>query len=251
MIRLVILGAGTAIPRAGYSPAGHLVVVNGQPLLFDMGPGTVARLAAAGVDYRDLDQIFLTHLHSDHTLDLITLLQDFDSTPGWTRRKGLKLYGCYGLNAFYQRLMSAYPGIEPSTYSIQLNEMKAGATLQGEGWNLVSDLTGHTPDSLGYRLEAEGKSIVFSGDAVFSHGVKDLAYQADVFVCECSFPGDESAVGHLSAGDVGRIAQQAGVKRLVLVHLYPPAHQANLLEQVRKHFSGPMEIASDGLTILL
>src|SRR5512143_1075017 len=102
-MRLTILGAGTAIPLPGFSPAGHLVLIGDQPLLFDIGPGTLARLAAAGIDYRDLDHLFLTHHHSDHTLDLVTLLQDYDSTPGWVRRKPFHLIGCRGTQAFYER----------------------------------------------------------------------------------------------------------------------------------------------------
>jgi ribonuclease BN (tRNA processing enzyme) len=248
MMRLMVLGAGTAIPMPGHSPAGHLVLIDEQPLLFDLGPGTISRLAAAGVDYRILEELFLTHLHSDHTLDLATLLQIYDSTPGWVRNRPLRLNGCKGTRDFYDRLMAAYPGITPSTYSLEIRELGA-ERLEGPGWVVESALTGHTPASLGYRLEAEGKSIVFSGDAASGEALLDLARQADIFVCECSFPGDAPTADHLNAVQAGRLAAEAGVKSLLLVHLYPPAYQVDLLSQIGRNYRGPVEIAVDGLSI--
>jgi len=250
MIRLLILGAGTAIPVPGYSPAGHLVQIGDTPLLFDIGPGTLSRLAVAGVDYRELDTIFLTHHHPDHTLDLVTLLQAYDSTPGWVRRDPLKLVGGRGTARFYKRLMAAYPDIGVTSYHLDLYEMGEERVALPQ-CTVSAALTGHTSNSLGYRLEAEGRSIVFSGDATLTPGLLKLADRADVFICECSFPGNETASDHLSAGQVGWLARAAEVKRLVLVHLYPPAREVDLLSQVGKEYSGPAEIAADGLALLL
>lgn len=250
MIRLVILGAGTGIPIPGYSPAGHLVQIRDTPILFDIGPGTLPRLAAAGVDYRELDTIFITHHHPDHTLDLVTLFQAYDSTPGWARRDPLRLVGGRGTALFYKQLMTAYPDISPTTYHLDLIEMEQDR-LVFQDWTVSAALTGHTPNSLGYRLEAEGKSIVFSGDATLTAGLAKLADQADIFICECSFPGVEASSDHLAAGQVGWLAQKAGVKRLILVHLYPPAREVDLLSQIGKEFGGQAEIATDGLALSL
>jgi ribonuclease BN (tRNA processing enzyme) len=250
MIRLVILGAGTGIPIPGYSPAGFLVQIGDTPLLIDIGPGTLSRLAAAGVDYRDLGTIFLTHHHPDHTLDLVTLLQDYDSTPGWVRREPFHIIGGRGTGLFFRRLMKAYPDIAPIGYDLEIKEMGKDS-LVFAGWSVRAALTGHTSNSLGFRLEAERKAIAFSGDATLKPELVRLADQADVFVCECSFPGDEAPGGHLAARQVGWLAEQARVRRLILVHLYPPAREVDLLAQVRKEFSGQAELAADGLTITL
>jgi ribonuclease Z len=250
MIKVVILGAGTAIPVPGYSPAGTVVQLDGELLLFDIGPGTLARLAIAGFDYREIDMVFLTHHHPDHTLDLVTLFQTYDSTPGWSRRKPLSLVGCRGTAHFYEQLMMIYPDIGPSTYRLEIFEL-GEETLAFEEWRVKTVLTGHTATSLAYRLEAQDKSIVFSGDATFTPGLINLAHLADVFVCESSFPGEMPAPDHLTAQQAGWIAQQAGVGSLVLVHLYPPAQVADLLSQIRKNYAGPVEVAYDGLTLLL
>jgi ribonuclease Z len=250
MMRLWILGAGTAIPIPGYSPAGYLVQIGKLPLLVDIGPGTLSRLAEAGFDYRLLETILVTHHHSDHTLDLVTLLQAYDSTPGWTRKDPLLLIGGSGTSKFYEQLMSAFPGVAPSSYQLELREIE-DESLVFPSWKLKAALTGHTSNSLGYRIEADGKSIAFSGDAVLGSGLVQLADRADVFVCECSFPGSTAPSGHLAAEQVGYIAHQAGVKRLLLVHLYPPARESDVISQVRREFAGPVEIAFDGLELSL
>lgn len=250
MIRLVILGAGTAIPVPGYSPAGYLVQIEKQPLLIDIGPGTLSRLAVSGVDYRDLDYVFITHHHSDHTLDLVTLIQANESNPDWKRSDPLHLIGSTGTAQLFEQLMATYPDIGPSSYQLRVQEIFA-EKLFFPGWTVRSELTGHTSNSLGYRLEAEGKSIVFSGDAKLTPGLVSLANQADVFICECSFPGSLAAGDHLAAEEVGRLAQQAGVKRLVLVHMYPSALEADLLAEIRQHYSGHVQIGFDGLEILV
>jgi len=250
MIRLVVLGAGTAIPMTGYSPAGHLIQSDSGFLLVDIGPGTLSRLAAVGVDYRELDHILITHHHSDHTLDLVTLIQAFDSTPGWVREKALQLVGGRGTGEFLRQLMVTYPGIGPTSYQVVIHEMMQG-TLEFSGWEVKSTLTGHTPDSLGYRLEVDGKVVVFSGDATLTMDLVNLAEQADVFVCECSFPGSSGVGDHLAAEQVGWIAAKARVKKLVLVHMYPYTLKSDLQAQIRKEYSGQVVVAMDGLELFL
>jgi ribonuclease Z len=123
---LTVLGAGTALPVPGRSPAGYLLRVGGEPLLFDLGPGTLARLAAAGVSYREIRRVFVSHLHSDHVLDLVTLLQASNATPRWTRREPLELFGCRGLEAFVARMMETFDGAAPEGFEVRVTELDAG-----------------------------------------------------------------------------------------------------------------------------
>ena len=104
-MHLTILGAGTGVPIPQHSPAGVLIQIGATPLLFDLGPGTLSRLNAAGVSYRDLEYVFLTHLHPDHTLDLVMLLQALNWTPGFVRERTLHLIGCPGTQSLYEGLL--------------------------------------------------------------------------------------------------------------------------------------------------
>lgn len=248
-MELVILGAGTALPLPDKSTAGHLLRVGETPLLFDIGPGTIARLAAAGVSYRDLEYVFLTHHHSDHTLDLVTFLQANDSTPGWTRRRPLHLIGCPGTQQFYQQLMEVYPGIAPQTYQLDLRQVETQSMILPFG-TIQAAFTRHTENSVAYRLEAENKAFVYSGDAIETPELVALARGADLFVCECSFPNGWTSAEHLNATQVGRIACAAGARQVVLTHQYPPALAVDLAAQVRQEYDGPVIVASDGMRLV-
>jgi ribonuclease Z len=247
-MELTILGAGTAVPMTGRSPAGVLVRVGEARLLFDMGPGTLARLAQAGVSYRDLEYVFLTHLHSDHTLDLVTFLQVNESTPGWTRTRPLHLTGCRGTQRLYDQLMSAYAGCAPRSYPLDLRELVA-ERVEFPAWSIETALTRHTGSSLAYRIEADGKAIVYTGDTVESDELKHLARAADVLVCECAFPRGWSTPDHMTADAVGRVAGAANARRVVLTHLYPPAQAVDIAAQVRREYAGEIIVAEDGTRI--
>ncbi|MDE3089440.1 MAG: MBL fold metallo-hydrolase [Chloroflexota bacterium] len=249
-MELTILGAGTAVPTPQRSPAGVLVRVGETPLLFDIGPGTMARLAAAGVSYRDLEYVFLTHHHSDHTLDLVTFLQVNESTPGWTRARPLHLIGCRDTQKFYAQLLAAYPGVAPHTYALDLRELEVARVAFG-AWTIETALTGHTGRSIAYRVEAEGKAIVYTGDAVESDGLARLARGAEVFVCECSFPRGWATLDHMTADAVGRVARAANVRRVVLTHRYPPAQQVDIAAQVRAEYAGEVILAVDGTRVVV
>ena len=247
-MELTILGAGTAVPTPQRSAAGVLVRVGETPLLFDMGPGTLARLAAAGISYRDLEYVFLTHLHSDHTLDLVTFLQVNDSTPCWTRTNSLHLTGCRGTQKLYEQLMSAYPGFPPKAYTLQIRELGAERVDFG-AWTIETALTQHTGSSIAYRVEAEGKVVVYTGDTLESDDLKRLARGADVLVCECAFPRGWSTADHMTADAVGRVARAADAKRVVLTHLYPPAQVVDIAAEVRQEYAGEIVVAVDGTRV--
>ncbi|MGC8787456.1 MAG: MBL fold metallo-hydrolase [Anaerolineae bacterium] len=246
-IKVTVLGAGTALPWPERSAPGHLVQFGNTALLFDIGPGTVARLAQAGVGYSDVEYVFVTHLHPDHVLDLAALIQANSCTPGWMREKALHLAGCQGLAAFYQGLLALFPDIAPQTYGVNVRELGTERIAYAH-WTIETCLTGHTATSLAYRLEANGRAIVFSGDATLSPALIHLARQADLLVCECSFPGDDGGPDHLAARQVGRLALEAGAKRLAVVHLYPVALQADVLSVIGEEYVGPIWIAHDGAT---
>ena len=247
-MELTILGAGTAVPTERRSTAGVLVRIGAMPLLFDMGPGTLARLAEAGVSYRDLEYVFLTHLHSDHTLDLVTFLQANESTPGWTRTRPVYLTGCRGTQRLYDQLVSAYTGCAPQSYALEIRELGAERVDFG-AWSIETVLTGHTGSSLGYRIEAEGKAIVYTGDTVESDELKRLARAVDVLVCECAFPRGWATLDHMTADAVGRVARAANVRRVVLTHLYPPAQAVDIAAQVRQEYAGEIIVAVDGARV--
>jgi len=246
---VTILGSGTAVPLAGRGAAGYLVRSSTVTLLMDAGPGTLARLAQFGLSHKDIDLLLVSHLHPDHTLDLVTLLLANNAVAGCGRSRPLTLIGCRGLAALLDRLKEAYDGIEPEGYALEVREIGAGSLELAGGLRLTSAHTGHTGTSLAFRLECQGRSMVYSGDASPAGGLEALAREADLFLCECSLPDGMAVPDHLCPAEVGRIARAAQVGRVVLTHFYPPVLQAGgPREEVEGLYGGPVSLGYDGWT---
>jgi ribonuclease Z len=249
-MKIHVLGSGTAIPAEDHAPAGLLVVAGGVPFLWDLGPGTISRLAKAGISYTELDFALLSHLHPDHTLDIAILLQDFNSTPRWQRATEFTLVGCKGTRAFIDQLFRLYPNVIPDQYKLTIQEVDHQDFYLAE-LHFSCALTGHVSSSVAYRLEEGGYSMVYSGDASDQGDLVVLSDHADLLISECSYPAGWDSEDHLNADTLGRLAQKAQVKSLVVTHRYPPALAVDLLTQIRSHYSGPIQMASDGFKLEL
>ena len=248
---IYFLGTGTAIPIQNHSPAGLVIkAVDGNFFLFDIGPGTLGRLRLADVTYDRLDHLFLTHLHPDHTLDLATLFLAFNYAPNAERTAPFQITGCGGLEDFLKRMYHLYPEIAPISFELNLQTVYRNEFSIGN-LKIKTAPTMHTPESVAYRVTDGRHSIVYSGDVNPRGELTELATGADLLISECSFPSGWETEDHLNADTVGEIAQQAGVKSLVLTHSYPPALAVDLVAQVRRRFNGNVQLAHDGLHISL
>ncbi len=249
-MQVYLLGTGTAIPVDGHSPSGLVVKAAGLNLLFDIGPGTLERLRLMGLDCSQIDHLFITHLHPDHTLDLATLLLVFNYAPDAARTLPFAVTGCRGLRSFFERMINLYPEIAPISFDLQMQEVRDDGLSIGD-LKVRTAPTGHTPDSIAYRLEDGSHSLVYSGDAAPTGELVRLAAGADLMISECSFPSGWPTEDHLNADSLGEIAERAGVKSVVATHTYPPAHAVDLVGQIRRHYSGEVMLGTDGLRLIL
>lgn len=247
-MEIFFLGTGTSIPIRQHSPAGLIVKAGARCLLFDIGPGTLGRLHYAGIDYSAIDQLLLTHLHPDHTLDLATLLLVFNYAPGAERTSPFPITGGRDLEDFCRRLISLYPEVAPASFTLQCQQVYRDRFSIGK-LKLETAPTGHTADSVAYRLNDGEHSIVYSGDASPRGELAQLATGADLLISECSFPSGWETEDHLNADTVGVIAHQAAVKSLIVTHCYPPALAVDLVEQIHRRYDGDLRLAHDGLHI--
>jgi ribonuclease BN (tRNA processing enzyme) len=249
-MEIFFLGSGTSIPVPGHSPAGLLVKAGEQNLLFDIGPGTLGRLSYAGIDYSQIDQLLLTHLHPDHTLDLATLLLVFNYAPGAERTAPFKITGGRDLGDFFRRMVQLYPEVEPVSFELQFQQVFRDHFSIG-GLELATAPTGHTPDSIAYRLSDGQNTIVYSGDVNPNGELAQLAAGADVLISECSFPSGWETEDHLNADTLGTLAQRAAIKSLIVTHCYPPALAVDLAAQINSRYDGTVRLAQDGMHVSL
>ena len=247
-MRIVILGAGTSIPAKHHSPSGLYVQAGKEHLLFDAGPGTLQRLYRVGVSPFQLDRIFLTHFHVDHCLEFVTTLFAL-RIPQPARKKPLTVYGPKGLKRLYHQLNRTFNRwLEPRTYQLTLKEIDA-TTFRLPGYTVRTKRMHHSTLALGYRLEAQGKSVAYSGDTDICDNIVELGHRADVLILECSHPDERKVAGHLTPSECGAIAAAARCKHLVLTHFYPVFNGYNIRRRVRRSFRGRLTLARDFTTV--
>ena len=247
-MEITILGSGTGAPSLKRNPAGLLIKTGKDNLLFDTGPGTVRKLLELGLTYHDIDYIFYTHFHTDHTLDLAAIL--FAAKYHLSlRTRQLYIIGPQGLEKFYSSLLNLYGDvIRPEYYKVSLKEIKEQALTIGP-YKINSMRMKHCPESTGYRVESAGKTVVYSGDTDVCENIVKLGRDADVLILECSFPDEMKVKGHLSAQEAGNIAKECNCGKLVLTHLYPVCQDEDIIKQARKAFKGEISVAYDLMTL--
>ncbi|HEX9652269.1 MAG TPA: MBL fold metallo-hydrolase [bacterium] len=250
-MELIIIGSGTAVIQPRRGPSGYVLRNREDIYLIDGGSGTLRRAAEIGISYKDIDKIFYTHLHPDHTIDLVPFLFATKHTPQFTRTKALEICGPRGFRDFYNRFTELFSRrMLEADYEIVISEFEA-QRVSFASWQLETALMKHATNAIGYRFEVDNKTFVYSGDTDYCAGIVNLARHADLLLLECSFPDHMKVKGHLIPSETGKIAAEAGVKKLVLTHFYPPCDEEDMVTPCRKYFDGEVMLAEDSKRILI
>jgi ribonuclease Z len=270
--QLIILGSGTPIPDPERTGPSVAVVVDSVAYLFDAGTGVVRRAAAAArrgipaLQAPRLGFLFLTHLHSDHTMGL----NDVMFTP-WIqgRTTPLELYGPLGTarlaasivegndEDIAERLASA-GGPAPGAFRANVHEISEGTVYEDSRVSIRAFAVPHSAwkHAFGYRIRTPDRVIVISGDARANTAIARECNGCDILVHEVysdsgftTVPAQRQpyhAQAHTSATQLGDIATAARPRLLVLYHqLRFGASDATLLREVRSRFAGRVVSAND------
>src|SRR6266487_2206654 len=191
-MRVTLLGTGTPFPNVERFGSAILVEAASKKLLFDCGRGVVIRLTQAGVSPKEIDGLFLTHLHSDHVVGIPDLW-----LSGWFlgRSKPLRIWGPKGTSgmakhlaqafAFDIRIRQAAPdplpaeGVEIDAKEIEQDEIYNDGSTRASAF-LVDH--GTVNPAFGYRVDSAGHSVVISGDTKFCQNLVDFARGADCLI---------------------------------------------------------------------
>lgn len=272
--RVVLLGTGTPLADPERSGPALAVVVGGRCYLVDAGPGVVRRAVAAArrdsipaLQVANLRIVFLTHLHSDHTLGLPDLML---SPAVLHRGQPLAVYGPPGTRAMVDHLLAAYAedmdirlhhGLEhgdSAAYRMIVHEVAAGEVYRDSLVRVTAFAVPHGswPHAFGYRFDAGGRSIVVSGDTRAADAIVDACHGCDVLVHEVySKQGFDRlpaatrqyhSTFHTSAIELGDLAARARPKLLVLTHiLFFGESASEILGEVRSRFGGQVALGED------
>ncbi|MEJ2671975.1 MAG: ribonuclease Z [Deltaproteobacteria bacterium] len=249
-MELIVIGSGTGVPSLRRGAPCLAVQAGGRLLVLDLGAGSLRALLRCGLNFSAIDVLALTHLHPDHVGDLIPFLFATRYSLGYTRTEPFLLLAARGFARFHALLKEAFAGwVEPPPGLMDLRELAPDCPdeVRDRGLLIKSAPTNHTEGSLAYRVQAQGRSLVYSGDTDVSDSLVDLARNTDLLVLEAANPF--KVPGHLTPAEAGRLAAAAGAKRLLLTHFYPPCDEVDVVAQASKEYRGEVLRAEDGASL--
>lgn len=245
---LTVLGSSGTWPGPGEATCGYLVRHDGFCLWMDAGTGTFAELQRH-ISIGEIDAIVITHSHPDHFVDVYPCF--YARHYGGLGEPALPLIGPADFYAHFADLVSE-AGRDVASIAFDYRETAPGDVHQLGPFSVEAFAMEHLGiGALGYRVEAEGAVLAYTGDSGPTPEVIKLATGADVFVCEATWQDANDLLPfHMSARQAGEHATQAGVGRLLLTHIWPTLDKAVTLVEAREAFTtGPVDLAEQGLRI--
>lgn len=265
---IIMLGTGSPRPDPKRMGSSQLLLIDDLPILIDCGEGTTSQLMKAGIPPHTVKHLWLTHLHSDHTLGYGQFL-----LGGWANgRRELTLVGPPGTRQFHERILEMYE--DDITYRTSLGRAPAGILdvkiieVKRPGkvdCDISAKVTAesmiHNVPTFAYRFDTASKSIVFSGDTAPTPKLIDLSRDADVLVQDASLAVNHTYNNatnpetikiwehlqkeHCTPAQAGDIAEQARVKTLVLTHFLPNVDEEQAYREASNRFSGTVIVSQD------
>ena len=269
--KVVMIGTGTPNIDPERSGPATAIVVNGVAYIVDMGPGIVRRAQSASIvnnipalDPVKLKVVFVTHLHSDHTVGYPDLI----FTP-WTvgRHFPLEVYGPKGIIAMTENILKAYSvDIEtrtnkygnqktfPEGYKVNAHEIKEGIVYKDSNITVTAFATKHAMESYGYRFDSKDRSIVISGDTNPIEATISACNGCDVLIHEAHTPAwlakrpitfqEFSEKYHTTTHQLAELAERAKPKLLILYH-YTGLSYDEIFNDMKAHYPRKFAIARD------
>jgi ribonuclease Z len=252
--------------------ASILVEAGNEKLVFDCGRGAAQRIQQLNLPFREIDALFLTHLHSDHVVGIPDLW-----LTGWVQGRSvpLRVWGPTGTKAMMTHLEEAYQfdihirrdvdeRLPAEGVAVVTKDVEEGVVYENEGIKVTAFAVDHGPvkPALGYRVDFAGHSVVLSGDTRFSENLIHFAEGADVVIHEVM---DTAAFGlknpsytpervkrvsehHTTPEQAGTAFARIKPKLAVYSHIVPP-DTTDLIPLTRKTYSGPLEVGEDMMSI--
>ncbi len=274
MIEVMLLGTGSPLPDARRAGPSTLVRAGGQTFLVDCGRGVLLRLTAAGVGASGLSALLLTHLHSDHIAELGDVIitrwiSTFTPDP-----PPLQIIGPPGTAAVVDAMLTAFGfdiGYRIAHHAdltapppLKVHEYTGGVVWDADGVRITAGATDHRPvePTIGFRVEADGNSVVLAGDTVPCAGLDELASGADALVhtvirkdlvAQMPMQRIKDILDyHSSVEQAAATATRAGVGTLILTHYVPalvPGQEDQWRALAATEFGGRVELGDDMHTV--
>ena len=238
-MRLHLLGVNGPFPASGGATSGYLAEAGGAVLQFDLGAGVLSRLTAV-YPPEELDALFLSHWHFDHTSDLLPLIYRLEAMG-----RTLPVYAPEDVSSALRKIVS-------QAACMDLHTVSPGDKVPVKDALVRVGPARHPVPGVGYRVEADGRALGYTGDTNTLDGLADFYRGCDLLLADGLFPREVWAENkpHLSAALAAELARDAGAGGLILTHLNPVFSPDLLLREAREIFPDA-RVAEEGAVIAL
>lgn len=253
-MKLTVLGSGTTVPHPRRTSSGYWLGTGSGSILLDCSAAAGTRMAASGLDWPELDAIWISHFHLDHVGGLAPFLAGAKHAEQMKNRtKPLRIFGPAGLKVLISRFsdVNNYRLLE-QRFPVEIIEIEALEPFEiVPGVEAVALDTPHTAESHALHVrDTDGKTLVYSSDTGFDEIVGAFGNGVDLFILECTFFRNKSIQKHLELAEAMYLIRKAKPKRAMLTHFYPEWDDVDFAGEVAK-FSPFCEVieAKDGLRL--
>ncbi|MGW6442091.1 MBL fold metallo-hydrolase [Lentzea sp. NPDC055074] len=244
-LSLTVLGCATPYPSPDNPCSGYLVAHHDTRVWMDAGTGTLGPLQRH-TRLEDLDAIWISHLHADHSADLLTvyyalLFADVSRPP-------VPLYGPPGIADRLAGFLTNGPERSPVESAFDITELHDGHEAVAGSLRLTTAAVEHGIPAFGVRIEADGRSLTYSGDTAPCASLTALARGTDVLLCEAESAVTTPGMVHHTPEDAGETASRAGARRLVVTHVGRSLTPTEAVSRAAARYAGQIDHAAPGTT---
>jgi len=252
-MNLVVLGSGSTVPHPKRSSAGFWLETGGGTVVLDCSASVPYRMAQEGLNWPELDAIWISHFHMDHVGGLGPLFAGTKHAPEMRERKNpLTIYGPKGTERLFDGISSARDyKLREQPFPVKVIEIDEAEKFEiVPGVEAVTMKTPHTDESLAIRIRDGQTTLMYSADTGPDEKIADFAAGVDLMLLECTFVREKPSQKHLVLREAIHLINQARPRRAMLTHFYPEWDNVDFEKEVAAQ--SPMcEVvqAEDGLTL--
>ena len=251
-MRVTVLGKSPAFADAGGACSGYLVQEGASTMLMDIGNGVFGKLRAA-VDYTTVDAVVVSHMHADHSLDLVPFAYALIYAPdGRAREEPVRLMVPAGGRDQLRRVVGTWGGENLMEEAFELEEYESGAVLDvGEVRVRTHSVPHYLPHTNALELSAPASGpgrVTYGADHGPADALVEFARDTDLLMVEATLktPEPDGPRGHITAREAGEHGRRAGARRLVVTHVSDLIDPAWVMAEAEAGFGGPVTIAAEG-----
>jgi ribonuclease BN (tRNA processing enzyme) len=259
LMKLQIIGSGTMYPQTDRFSSSYLITIKNEKILLDCGAGTLLKMFENRISYEKINHIFISHTHTDHVADLFPILHAifvkgiFNHNK--TRTTPLYIYGAKGFKKMFDQFKYYLWPDETPQFEINIVESNFQKIHINNITLEIFPVT-HAKDKL--KLQPRGividdcrSTFVYTGDTDLSsaRSVIQKSQKADALLIDCAKPINWGTGSHLEPREVGIIANEANVRKVILTHLTGKNENIDITDEIAKYYKGKVIIVKDGMKL--